>query len=491
MNAKMNAVLSVAGTVSFLLPACTAANPVSDRSEGHVTTPPEVEDEAFRPNILLIMTDQQSFNTISALSGAYPGTVYSNTPNIDRLVRSGVSFTQAYCANPVSVPSRFTLFTGMYGGQFGVRKNSDNPSEGPIRELQAEKAMGTVFRNAGYETVYGGKVHLPYSNKKAGASSKFAAPDGYGFDAYLTDNEREGLASATAEFLNGRTGKNSEKPFIMVASFLNPHDICVEYSANVSDEVPVDPKKPEKSETIQSIRERMSGYGRDEFLGSIAPALPDNMGKTEGYPDTKCSKKRFMNYPSDYWRQYRWVYGELVSLVDSHIGVILDALDANPELKENTLVVFTSDHGEMQGAHGTGTKSLPFDECQRVPFIFAGYGVDRSFRSDMPVCNGVDLIPTLCEMCGVPVPEGMDGLSLASVIKDGQASGNLSERKYIYSESETFRSVYDGTYKLTHFDLDGGHDLLVNLTDDSGEMKNIASDNASKVEELKNIIFKR
>lgn len=480
----------MAGAVTLCFsPACTAASPAcNEENNGDNGTG---GGPSGKPNVLLIMTDQQSFNTISALAGAYPGAVYSETPNIDRLVNSGVSFTNTWCANPVSVPSRFTLFTGMYGGQFGVRKNSDSPAEGPIRKLQAEKAMGTLFRNAGYETVYGGKVHLPFANRQPGKTSKFAAPDGYGFDTYLTDNEREGLASATADFLNGRARENGEKPFIMVASFLNPHDICVEYSANVSDEVPVDSKKPEKSENILSIREKMAGYDRKDFLDFIAPDLPDNMSKPEGYPATKCSKKRFMDFPSDYWRQYRWVYSELVSMVDRHIGVVLDALDNNPELKKNTLVVFTSDHGEMQGAHGTGTKSLPFDECQRVPFIFAGYGVDKSFQSDIPVCNGVDLIPTLCEMCGIGIPEGMDGVSLASIIRDGRVSDDLAGRKYIYSESETFRTVHDGTYKLSHFDLDGGYDILVNMVKDPGEMKNVAADNASKVEELKDIIINK
>lgn len=198
-----------------------------------------------------------------------------------------------------------------------------------------------------------------------------------------------------------------------------------------------------------------------------------------------------MDYPGDYWRQYRWVYSELVSLIDGYVGTILDALDANPELKKNTLVVFTSDHGEMQGAHGCGVKSLPFEECQKVPFVFAGYGVDRSLQSDIPVCNGVDLIPTLCEMCGIEVPDGMDGLSLASIVRDGKASEALKARKYIYSESETFVSICDGRYKLSWFDLDGGHDLLVDLKSDSGEMKNIAGENPGIVNRLKQTIINK
>lgn len=476
----------------FAAASCSAAMPdgpaVIGGSDGNDNGQSEDIMETEHPNVLLIMTDQQSYNTISALADEYPGAVYSHTPNIDRLVKEGISFTRTYCANPVSVPSRFSLFTGMYGGQFGVRKNADAPDEQPIRELQAEKAMGNVFKKAGYETFYAGKVHLPYSNKKAGSTTKFAAPDGYGFDTYLTDNERDGLAAKTAEFLNEKAVQKDGKPFIMVASFINPHDICVEYQTNVGTVIADDPAKPEKSRTIRTIREKMNGYDKNDFLKNIAPSLPANMEKPDGYPATKCSKKRFMDYPDDYWRQYRWVYGELVSLIDSRIGVILDALDANPELKKRTLVVFTSDHGDMQGAHRTGVKSMPFDECQRVPFIFAGCNVNARGCDGTPVCNGVDLLPTLCEMCGIDIPQGMDGISLSSVIKDKKASDRVKSRKYIYSESETFVSIYDGRYKLSWFDLDGGYDLLVDLESDKGEMRNISSGSQQTIQTLKQAI---
>lgn len=488
---KQKIVGLAAGAASLIVsPACSAKNSEGNNGNNDGTDGVRSEDvlEMEHPNVLLIMTDQQSYNTISALAGQYPGAVYSRTPNIDRLVREGISFTRTYCANPVSVPSRFSLFTGMYGGQFGVRKNSDTPDETPIRELQAEKAMGNVFRNAGYETVYAGKVHLPYSNKKAGATTKFAAPDGYGFDVYLTKDEREGLAATTAEFLNSKAGEADAKPFIMVASFLNPHDICIEYQTNTSTEIVEDPAKPEKSQTIMTIREKMNGYDRETFFADIAPSLPENLEKPEGYPATKCSKKRFMNYPDDYWRQYRWVYSELVSLVDSHIGIILDALDANPELKRKTLVVFTSDHGDMQGAHRLGVKSMPFDECQRVPLIFSGCNVKTRGTDATPVCNGVDLLPTLCDLCNIETPQNMDGVSLSSVIREGKATGALKSRKYIYSESETFVSIYDGKYKLSYFDLDGEYDFLIDMESDGGEMTNISSRMPETINALKQAI---
>ncbi|CUP91067.1 sulfatase [Bacteroides uniformis] len=495
--------LSVVATGTFVLvvhAACSDRPGLSDSSvTPNLPEQPDVpESPTTPPNVVLILTDQQSYNTISAHASQFPGAVYASTPHIDRLVNSGVSFTRAYCANAVSVPSRFSLFTGVYGARYGVRRNSDEPAEKPIREVQQTHALGKLFREAGYETLYGGKVHLPYSSKKVGASSKFQAPDAYGFDTYYTKNEREGLASCAAEIISNKAraldalgDEEPYQPFLLVASFLNPHDICVESQANVSPDVPEDPKEPEKSATIREIRQRMASFDQEEFFTCIAPQLPDNKQKTAGYPNTKCSKKRFLDYPDNYWRQYRWVYGQLVSLVDSHIGKILDALDAHPKLKENTLVVFTSDHGEMQGAHGAVTKSLPFEECQRVPFIFAGRGVGRARCHDMPVCNGVDLLPTLCELAGIEVPDKLDGISLASVVKGEEPSAELVSRRYVYSESETFVSVWNEEYKLSYFDLDGEHSLLVNLKKDAGEMENVASDEASVVERMKKELLLR
>ena len=146
----------------------------------------QVVAQTTKPNIILIMTDQQSYNAISAHADMYGGSYFS-TPNIDRLAKEGLSFTRTYCANPVSVPSRFALFTGMFGGQYGIRENQcAEADETEVRAMLAQNGMGAVFNRGGYETYYGGKVHLPFSAKEG--KSKFAAPAGYGFETYFTDD---------------------------------------------------------------------------------------------------------------------------------------------------------------------------------------------------------------------------------------------------------------------------------------------------------------
>lgn len=423
--------------------------------------------EENRTNIILIMTDQQSFNTISAYQEIYNG-VYSQTPNIDRLVKNGVSFTRAYCANPVSVPSRFSLFTGMYGGAYSIRENMcRGAEESVVRPVLETNGMGAVFTRGGYETVYAGKVHLPFCGNKG--DGKFTAPVGYGFQTYLTKDEREDLSRITANFVAHR--KATDKPMLLVSSFLNPHDICLEGSANLSSTIKGN--KEEKIKTVQMLRERAASYDSLKFYQEMVPSLPFNFAQTTGYPDTKASRKRFLDYPEWYWKKYRWTYAELVSMVDAHIGKILDALDAHPELKKKTIVVFTSDHGEMQAAHHSMTKSLPYEECQRVPFIFAGKGIPKHRVDNSLVCNGVDLLPTLCDLAGIEKPDKLDGLSLANRVKGGDQPLNRSS---VFVESELFVTLINGNYKYTYFDRDHGHEMLIDLSTDPGELKNVKDD---------------
>lgn len=454
----------------------------------------QVAAQSEKPNIILIMTDQQSYNTISAHADLYGGS-YFFTPNIDRLAKEGLSFTRTYCANPVSVPSRFALFTGMFGGQYGIRENQcADADETEVRAMLAENGMGAVFNRGGYETYYGGKVHLPFSAKEG--RSKFAAPAGYGFENYFTDDERDGLGVAAGKLIEEKaaqlqaTGSKplqtaGNKPFLLVASFLNPHDICLESSTNLSSEV-IGKKEGKKSlitQCVRQMRARAAAIDSVAFYRDHAPALPFNFAMTDGFPDMK--KSPYKDFPDWYWRKYRWTYGQLVSLVDSHIGHILDALDRHPELKRNTIIVFTSDHGEMQGAHHTVTKNLPYDECQRVPFIFCGRGIAPGQRDNSLVCNGTDLLPTICQLAGIPLPAHTDGLSLAPRVL---GRSETPQRQALYTEGDGFLNVISGTNKYTLFDGKNSGEMYIDLKSDNGELKNIISGNEAKAQALKSLI---
>lgn len=443
-----------------------------------------IEDN--HPNIVLIMTDQQSYNTISALADCNPES-YSQTPNIDKLVRNGISFTRTYVANPVSVPSRFCLFSGRYGGEYKVRENKAEEADGTIiRNMLKTYGMGNIFKRGGYETFYAGKVHLPFSGNSR--SSKFAHPISYGFDNYLTRDEREELGNETAKFIRNRT---SETPFLLVASFLNPHDICLESSTNISEDV--DASKAEVAAVINEVRREIANYNQENFYDNMVPSLPFNYNFTTEFP-LEFSRSFHEEFPEWYWKKYRWIYAWLVKRVDNYIGTLIDAIDES-SLKENTIIVFTSDHGEMQGAHRSVTKSLPYEECQRVPFIVCGKNIVKGKRDHSLICNGIDLIPTLCELANIESPDGLEGISVA---KRALGLGEVPQRNLLYTEGKNFTCIHDSdNFKYTELlvkvtkDNYRKEDVLIYLKEDNGEMENVKSIYPEKTQQLKNILKQR
>src|SRR5262249_31552401 len=155
-----------------------------------------------RPNILYIITDQQHAGMMSCA-----GNPWLKTPAMDSLAASGARFELAYSSNPVCTPARTSMVTGRYASYFGIETNEQ--ARHPPKDLSS--AMGNLFRAAGYRTAFGGKTHWP----------RPMTPESVGFD-YLTDDERDGLADKCVEFLS----QKQDRPFLLVASFINPHDIC-------------------------------------------------------------------------------------------------------------------------------------------------------------------------------------------------------------------------------------------------------------------------
>ncbi len=437
------------------------------------------QEPASKPNIVYVMTDQQSYNMISGLSKYNTlNPNYSSTPNIDRLVRSGISFTNAYCANPLSVPSRFALFTGEYGGKYGVRGNLPKVDNAQLDELFKKSAMGNIFIRNGYQTYYGGKVHLPFPKR----NSKFDHPINYGFQEYISKDDADSLAITAADLIRNRTSKT---PFLLVASFNNPHNICAEAGANEKRSVNIKEGRPEISNDVMDMRRKADAFNQIDFFNNVAPALPVNFDRTIGFP-TDFMKWTFHDWSEDYWRRYRWIYSQMTTEIDTSIGRILDAIDQS-KFKDNTIIIFTADHGEMQGAHHASLKELPFDECQRIPFIIAGKGIVQNQVDNSLVCNGTDLIPTMCELAGIPIPSNLKGISLA---KRATSNAPVIPRKYMYLEGTKFSQIIENQkYKYTHFDAGSSPEMLIDLSVDPGEKKDVSTGNKAykaKTAELRN-----
>lgn len=389
-----------------------------------------------RPNILYIFTDQQS---ASAMSCA--GNPDVKTPNLDKLAARGIRFEHAYSAYPLCTPARAAMFSGRWPHEVGVNKNRDG-----IDEALRATEMGPVFRDAGYECVYGGKWHVP----------EISIPDGeHGFRRICPFDD-EHLADRCIKFLE----QPHDKPFLMVASFDNPHNIC------------------------EWGREQPVAWGNVTLSPPEEwPLLPANhvpaTDEPEGITTYRAShgKAGFISrYSNDDWRRRRAAYYKLVEKVDAEIGRILDSLDRTG-LADNTLVVFSADHGDMNSAHQLIQKSHFYEESANVPFIVAGPGVQKGVVDSRLVHGCLDLFPTFCDAAGIDAPDGLRGESLLPLLAGDDA---VNWRTHLVCESNLdqhdlrLRMVRSEQYKYVVYEWGRYREQLFDLTADPGEMVNLA-----------------
>jgi arylsulfatase A-like enzyme len=410
-------------------------------------------DPERRPNILFIMTDQQSAEAMSCRMGSR----YLHTPAIDSIAARGVSFTRAYTPNPLCVPARTSIFTGQYPHVTGVQTNSDI-----TKKMSAEhRCLATYFRDSGYDTGYLGKWHMPFPAKETSV---------HGFeymDAIKNTGIDADIPSRAAAFIQ----RKRENPFLLVTSFVNPHNIC---------EWARDEELPD------------GAVGQPPPIDQCPPAV-ENSAPMEDETDTMLlMRKSFQanrlfpvgNFDEKKWRQYRWAYFRMIEKVDAYIGTILDALSTSGQM-ENTIIVFTADHGDMQGAHGWNQKTVLYDGSSGVPLIISVPGMKGTGTTDRLVNTGVDLLPTLCSLAGLPMPGGLPGMSLKASVEKTDVP---DPRTYVVVQNKMIqgspvdgqkpepagRMVRSKRFKYTVFDLGDRRESLVDMEKDPGEMFNLA-----------------
>ncbi len=417
---------------------------------------------AERPNLLFIVTDQQSAGMMSCA-----GNEYLHTPGMDSLAATGARFERAYATNPVCVPSRMSMFTGHMPTHFGMRSNDEGRHRAP--ESAIEQAMGWIFRNAGYETAFGGKTHW----------MRGMTPESIGFTS-LTRDQRAGLAEACVDFLE----REHEKPFLLVASFINPHDICymaIDDYTRVEGKPVMYPKSRVERERLAEALERPDGVGRKEFFARLCPPLPANFEVPALEPE--CITERYLGvrafrvyartqWSEERWREHRWAYCRLTEMVDAQIAQVLDAL-RRAGLEEETVVVFTSDHGDLDSAHRLEHKSVLYEEAARVPLLVSRKGVTRPGLVDEEhlVSVGLDLIPTLCDYAGIEPPAGLRGRSVRPLAEGREPE---SWRDDVVVESRAGRMLRTDRFKYVVYESGEHREQLTDLAADPGEMQNLA-----------------
>jgi arylsulfatase A-like enzyme len=435
----------------------------------------------MRPNILWICTDQQRYDTIGALNNAQ-----LRTPNIDRLVASGVAFERAYCQSPICTPSRASFLSGMYPSSVHGCGN------GNASWAEAAPLVTALLAEAGYDCALAGKLHL------AGAQGRIEPRpqhDGYRVFHWSHgphDHWREGHDYADwlrgqgyslADMLNHPedtppelhqtswcadraidfiTADHGREPWLMSVNIFDPH-------------APFDPPQPYME---RFDIEAMSGPKFRESDLAAQAKLSDVDFQTEARSPQDFEAKRIQA-----------AYYAMIELIDDNVGRMLAALEDSGQL-ENTLVIFTSDHGEMLGDHGLLLKGCRFYEgLVRVPLIISWLGRFLEDQQRSALVELIDIAPTLLDLAGLPIPEKMQGRSLRSLLTDPGAIDYHRDfvRCEYYSAlnphaREHFSGSYatmirDDRYKLIVYH---GHDIgeCFDLRNDPDEFDNLWDDPA-------------
>ena len=416
-----------------------------------------------RPNILLILTDQQNASMLSCA-----GNRDLHTPALDSIARRGTRFERAYCFNPMCVPSRFCLLTGRRGSEIGLLNNTDAHIE-RMPAAVTGAAMGWQLRRAGYTTAYGGKTHFP----------KGLNPEDYGFET-ISQDARDQLAADCAQFL----AREHDAPFLLLASFINPHDICHMAIRDFADtELERLLSRPERIELreLDAALQPPAAMSEEAFFRDVCPPLPANFAIPPAEAEaialmqarSPFKGKARARYREEDWRRHRYAYARLTERADGQIGRVLDALRENGH-QDSTIVVFTSDHGDMDASHRMEHKTAFYEEAARIPLLAAGPGIKRGRVDEKTVVsNGLDLLPTFCELAGIEPPPHLEGSSLLPLLT---GTRNLPSQRIIPLESELGQMIVQGNLKYMRYYQGANSEQLVDLAGDPGEMLNAIAD---------------
>lgn len=335
-----------------------------------------------RPNVVILLADQ-----LRASATGYGGDPNVRTPNLDRLAAASVNFRNAVSVCPVCTPFRAALQTGRFPTTTGMFLND-------LYLPEEERCLAEMFRDAGYETGYIGKWHL----------------DGHGRQAFIPPGRRQGFAywkAAECDHDYNRshyyTGDSPEK------RFWDGYDAFAQ-----------------TRDAQRFIRERAAG-GRPFllFVSYGIPHFPHHTAPEQFQALYPPERIRFLpNVPADMQnealRREAQGYYAHVSALDQCVGKILDTL-TDAGIEQDTILVFTSDHGEMLGSHGVPvtTKQVPWDESARVPFLLRYPRRNATGRLVSTPLTTPDILPTLLRLAGLRIPKTVEGRDLSNLVRGG------------------------------------------------------------------------
>jgi arylsulfatase A-like enzyme len=393
-----------------------------------------------RPNVLIVTTDQQRVDVMSAV-----GNKWVKTPNMDSIAARGVYFVNSYCSYPLCSPSRSSLHTGRTPHEIGVNTNTV-----PIDP--AIPISGQVFRAAGYETAYAGKWHMPDTYPSDGIAG-YEVLNKTSRQRKLAHDVDESTVNVAIDFLR----RKHDKPFLLVCSFINPHDICL-----------LAGEKPLSGEVWNRYKPAPD---------AVLPPLPSNFGSPVGVPEIL--KRSHAQWDDNHWRGYCYAYYRLLEDVDRQVGQVLETLRKSG-MEDNTVVIYTSDHGEGLADHHWTGKMMFYEGEAAVPLIVSWKGVTPAGQIDREhLVSTLDVLPTICDYAGVKPPPSLRGESLRPVIEKPEQPGHefvASEMARGGGQGQRSFMVRTKRYKYMVFPGAQPPEMLFDLQSDPGEMKDLAGD---------------
>ncbi len=438
-----------------------------------------------RPNVLILYTDQQRWDTI-----AYGGNPYIHTPNLDRLAQEGALMGNAFCNNPVCMPSRQSMLSGRYPSTLGCTTNG-------IEMPEEVWTLPKILKSYGYHTANIGKLHFKnHSNR----DHRDPHPR-YGFDHLVLSDEPGCYDDAYIKWVEAhapdqvdacrvstppawqckpleKEPRRTHEPYV----FACPEDLT--HTAFVAEE------------TLAYLKQRPPERPFFAIAGFYAPHAPlnppprfvemyDPRDMPLPYQDEPPDNVPWqpMQLSNDRWRKTKAYYYALISHVDDQIGRILRYLDASG-LRDETLIIFTSDHGEHLGDHGIVGKGPPgLDSCAHVPLLISyPEGIEPEQQFDALI-EAVDIAPTILDFCGVQSPPFFQGRSFQALLK----GKGYEPRSSAYIEfkdpfCKSWKTIRTHAYKYCVFsDVMGASDpdeLLYDLREDPYEQRNVVNDPA-------------
>lgn len=362
-----------------------------------------------KPNILFICTDQQRWDTL----GKYkPENL--QTPNLDKLLAKSLHLPNTFCQAPVCIPSRACMLTGQYPSQTGIYHNTGT--------LANDKTTWASELSAnGYETICIGRSHginqgfshvipIPFGDSFFDMSSTINKKNGkwtYGHDNFsflphIYEGDFENYmdvrcANTACHALHDL--KDSHKPWAMYLGFLAPHNPYI-------------------------IPEKYSNFYKENDF-DFPMVFDEDFNKPFYTPD----RKEFWDkFSEEDITKTRCFYYSMVTFVDELIGRVLDKLEMLG-LIENTIIILTSDHGEMNGDHGLWAKINFYDQSMKIPFLISYPSLLEGYNESEALIESVDFMPTILELAGINIPSSVAGKSIKSILEKKKES----HKSYIYS----------------------------------------------------------